>query len=70
MGFLPTSRHVSTIVWFHHLDFNEVPAEKAKWDGSNTRKLHTVLDKSQKQQPRKQQLYSHLPPISQTIQVK
>ena len=32
--------------------------------------LCTVLNKSLKQHPKKQQLYSHLPPISQTIQAR
>ena len=39
-------------------------------DGDYTRTLHAVLNKSWNQHPTKQQLYSHLPPISKTIQVK
>ena len=39
-----------------------------KLDGNYTRILHAVLNKSWKQQPTKQQLYSNLPPILQTIQ--
>ena len=35
-----------------------------KLDENYTRMLHGVLDKSWKQQATKQQLYSHLPPIS------
>ena len=39
-----------------------------KFDGNYTRMLYAVLNKSYKQHPTKQQLYSHLPPISQNIQ--
>ena len=38
-----------------------------KLDGTYTRMLRAVLNKSWKQHPTKQQLYGHLPPISQTI---
>ena len=38
-----------------------------KIDGNHTRQLYAVLNKNWKQCPTKQQLYSHLPPISQTI---
>ena len=31
MGTLPSCSCVSTIVWQHHLNFNEVTVEKAKW---------------------------------------
>ena len=41
-----------------------------KLDGNHTRMLHAVLNKSQKQYPTKQQLYSLLSPISKTIQVR
>ena len=41
-----------------------------KFDGNYTRILRTILNKSWKQQPTKQQLYGHLPPIMKTIQVK
>ena len=40
-----------------------------KLDGNYTRLLPTVLNKSWKQHPGKQQLYGHLSLISQTIQV-
>ena len=32
MGILPGCSCVSTIVWLHHLDFNEIPEEKARWE--------------------------------------
>ena len=41
-----------------------------KQDGSCTRMLRAVLNKSWKQHPTKKQLYSHQPPISQTILVR
>ena len=39
-------------------------------DGNYTRMLWAILNKSWKQHPTKQQLYSHLPPIAKTIQVR
>ena len=41
-----------------------------KLDGNYTRMLWVILNKSWRQHPTKQQLYSHLPPITKTIQVK
>ena len=41
-----------------------------KLDGNYIRMLHVVWNKSWKQHSTKQQLYSHLPPILQTNQVK
>ena len=41
-----------------------------KLDGNYTRMLQAILNKSWRQQPIKQQLYSHLPPITKTIQVR
>ena len=41
-----------------------------KLDGNYTRTLWVILNKSEKQYHMKQQLYSHLPPISKTIQVR
>ena len=41
-----------------------------KLDGNCTRMLQAVLNKSWRQHPTKQQLYSHLPPISKTIQTR
>ena len=31
MGILPRCSHVSTTVWLHHLDFNEMIGEKVRW---------------------------------------
>ena len=41
-----------------------------KLDGNYTRMLRAILNKSWRQHPTKQQLYSHLPPIMKTIQVR
>ena len=41
-----------------------------KLDGYYTRMLWAILNKSWRQHPTKQQLYSHLPPIMKTIQVR
>ena len=41
-----------------------------KLDGNYTRMLQTLLNKSRRQHPTKQQLYGHLPPIMKTIKVR
>ena len=41
-----------------------------KLDGNFTRILRAILNKSCRQQPTKQQLYGHLPPITKTTQVR
>ena len=41
-----------------------------KFSRNYTRKLHTLLNKSWMWHPTKQQLYGHLTPISQTIQIR
>ena len=41
-----------------------------KLDSHYTRMLRAILNKSWRQNPTKHQLYSHLPPITKTIQVK
>ena len=43
---------------------------KKKLDGNYTRKLRAILNKSWWQHPTRHQLYSHLPPITKTIQVR
>ena len=40
-----------------------------KLDGNYTRMLRAILNKSWRQDPTKQQLYNHLPPITKTIKV-
>ena len=41
-----------------------------KLDGNYTRMLRAILNKSWRQHPTKHQLYSHLPPITKTVQVR
>ena len=41
-----------------------------KLDSNYTRMLRAILNKSWRQQPTRQQLYCHLPPITKTIQVR
>ena len=41
-----------------------------KLDSNYTRMLRAILNKSWRQQPTKQQLYGHLPPISKTIKIR
>ena len=41
-----------------------------KHNGNYTRMLQAILNKSWRQHPTKQQLYSHLPPITKTIKIK
>ena len=43
---------------------------KKKLDGNYTRMLRTILNKSWRQHPTKQPLYSHLPSIIKTIKVR
>ena len=41
-----------------------------KLDGNYTRMLRAILNKSWQQHPTRRQLYSHLPPITKTIQAR
>ena len=41
-----------------------------KLDGSYTKMLQAILNKSWRQHPTKQQLYGHLPPITKSVQVR
>ena len=41
-----------------------------KLDGNYTRMLQSILNKSWRQHPTKQQLYGHLPPITKTIKIR
>ena len=48
----------------------ETPRLEKKLDGNYTRMLRAILNKSWRQHPTRHQLYSHLPPITKTIQVR
>ena len=67
MGFLPSCSCIHTIIWMHHMDTTKTNREKARWE---QHMLCAVLNKLWKQHPIKQQPYGHLPPISQTIQIR
>ena len=43
---------------------------KKKLDGNDTRMLQSILNKSWRQPPTKQQVYGHLPPITKTIKIR
>ena len=64
MGIFLYCSCISTIVGLHYINLN------GKLDGNHTKLLHSILSKFWEQHPTKQQLYNHLPPISQTIQVR
>ena len=68
MGFLTSFRSDNTTVWMHHMNANELHEKKI--DENYTGMLRTVLKKSWKQYPKKQQLYGHLPFILKTIQAR
>ena len=55
----------TSIVWLHHLDLNEALGVKPRW------KLHKnaacCFEQILEAALQKQQLYGHLPPISQTV---
>ena len=67
MQFLPRSGCVNLTIWMHHMDAKCI---EKKVDRKCTRMLRAILNKSLKQHPTKQQLYSHLPLISKTIQIR
>ena len=62
-----TQAVVMVVVLYSYTTWNLAECQKKKLDGNNSRMPHAVLNKSWKQHPTKQQLYSYLPPISQTI---
>ena len=66
MGILPSNSCVSTTVQLYHLNCNEIPEEKARWEPHK----NAACCFKQIQCPIKQQLYGHLSPILQIIQVR
>ena len=66
--FLPNCGCVNAIIWLYHMDTNKTNWEKARW--VHTRMLCGDLKKSWLQPPTKEQLYGHLPSVSQTIPVR
>ena len=68
IGIIPSYCHVITIVWSHHLNFNETLGEKQNVNYPRT--LFVVLNKSWKQSPTKQLLYNHLCLTLQTLRIR
>ena len=66
--FLPNSGCSTTTARMHHMNASETNGKK-KLNWNNMRMLRGLLNKSSTRQRTKQQLYSHLPPIWQTMQV-
>ena len=64
MEIKPGWSRVDTAVWMHYLDTDKTVGEKAR------RQLYKNIDKSWQQHPTRRQLYSHLPPITKTIQAR
>ena len=64
--FLLSYSYVRATTSMHNMDANKTHAEKAS--GNYTRILCAISNKSWQQDSTKQQLYGHLPPITQTIQ--
>ena len=66
--FLPNSDCINTIYGFTPWTLTKL--KEKKLDSRSTRMLRGILIKSWKQHLRKLQLYSHLTPISKTIQAR
>ena len=60
--------YTNTTLWMYHMDADKTHWEKVRLNC--TRMLWVILKKSWKQHPTRQQLYSHLPPISKTLLMK
>ena len=67
MGFFPSCRCASTIVWMHHMQLKRL---EKKVDVNYSRILQAILNKPCEKHPMKQQLYDHLPPISKKHPVR
>ena len=61
---------IESILLYGYATWTLIKRIEKRLDGNCTRMLRAVLNKSWKQHPTKQQLYSYLFPISKTIQVQ
>ena len=61
---------VVSILLFEYTTWTLTKRMKKKLNGNYTRMLQAIFNKSWRQHPTKQQLYSHLPAIMKTIQVR
>ena len=65
-----TSINRVSVIWKSDLSDRTLTKHiEKKLDSNYTRMLQAVLNKSWRQYPTKHQLYSHLPPITKTIQI-
>ena len=63
-----SSSRVDTAIWMHYWTLTKCMDKKL--DGSYTRMLRAVLNKSWREHPTKQQQYGHRPLMTKTIQVR
>ena len=61
---------VTSILLYGCITWTLTKRLEKKLDGNYTRMLRAILNKSWRQHPTRHQLYSHLPPITKTIQVR
>ena len=61
---------VVSILLYGCISWTLTKRREKKLDSNYTRMLRAILNKSLRQHPTKHQLYSHLPPITKTIQVR
>ena len=61
---------VVSILLYGYTTWTLTKRMEKKLDSNYTRMLQAILNKIWRQHPTKQQLYSHLPPITKTIQVR
>ena len=67
-SFFPAA--VMSILLYGCTTWTQTKRMEKKLDGNYTRMLRVILSKSWRQHPTKQQLYGHLPPISNTIKIR
>ena len=70
MAFLARSTGQNIILLYGCTTWTLTKRLEKKLDGNYTRMLQAILNKSWQQHPTRHQLYSHLPPITKTIQVR
>ena len=61
---------VGSILLYGRTTWMLIKCVEEKLNGNYTRMLRAIFNKSWRQHPTKQQLYSHLPPITKTIKVR
>ena len=61
---------VASILLYGCTTWTLTKRQEKKLDGNYTRMLWAILNQSWRQHPRKQQLYSHQPPVMKTLQVR